>query len=49
LESGALEPLLAIIEELSERIVDYNDRIGPLAQTSYPQVELLKQIKGWAR
>ena len=42
----ALEPLLATIEELSERIVEYNDRIEALAQTSYPQVELLKQIKG---
>ena len=42
----ALEPLLSTIEELSERIVEYNDRIEALAQTSYPQVELLKQIKG---
>ena len=42
----ALEPLLATIEELSERIVEYNDRIEALAQTSYPQVALLKQIKG---
>jgi transposase len=42
----ALEPLLAAIEELSERIVEYNDRIEALAQTTYPQVELLKQIKG---
>jgi transposase len=43
---SALEPLLATIEELSERIVEYNDQIEALAQTSYPQVELLKQIKG---
>ena len=42
----ALEPLLATIEEVSERIVEYNDRIEALAQASYPQVELLKQIKG---
>jgi len=42
----ALEPLLATIEELSERIVEYNDRIEALAEASYPQVELLKQIKG---
>ncbi len=42
----ALEPLLAAIEEVSERIVEYNDRIEALAQASYPQVELLKQIKG---
>src|SRR5215472_6397200 len=42
----ALEPLLAAIEGLSERICEYNDRIDALAQESYPQVELLKQIKG---
>jgi transposase len=42
----ALEPLLEAIEELSERIVEYNDRIEALAKASYPQVELLKQIKG---
>jgi transposase len=42
----ALEPLLSAIEELSERIVEYNDRIEALAEASYPQVELLKQIKG---
>jgi transposase len=43
---SALEPLLSAIEELSERISEYNDRIEALAQVSYPQVELLKQIKG---
>ena len=42
----ALEPLLATIEELSEQIVEYNDRIEALAEASYPQVEVLKQIKG---
>ena len=42
----ALEPLLSAIEEVSERICEYNDRIEALAQASYPQVELLKQIKG---
>ncbi len=43
---SALEPLLAEIESLSERIAEYNDRIEALAQDSYPQVALLKQIKG---
>jgi len=43
---AALEPLLAAIESVSERIVDYNNRIEGLAQQRYPQVELLKQIKG---
>jgi transposase len=42
----ALEPLLAAIEEVSARICEYNDRIEALAQQSYPQVALLKQIKG---
>jgi len=42
----ALEPLLAAIEELSEQICQYNKRIEKLAEESYPQVALLKQIKG---
>lgn len=42
----ALEPLLDEIESLSERIAEYNDRLEALAQDSYPQVALLKQIKG---
>src|SRR5512142_2373820 len=42
----ALEPLLSAIEEVSERICTYNERIETLAQQSYPQVALLKQIKG---
>ena len=43
---AALEPLLAGIESLSEHIREYNERIEKLAQESYPQVALLKQIKG---
>ena len=43
---SALKPLLAQIESLSERIAEYNDRIDALAENSYPQVALLKQIKG---
>ena len=42
----ALEPLLSAIAELSEQIREYNERIEKLAQESYPQVALLKQIKG---
>jgi transposase len=42
----ALEPLLSAIEELSTRICEYNEKIEGLAQASYPQVALLKQIKG---
>ena len=43
---SALAPLLAEIESLSGRIAEYNDRIEGLAAQSYPQVALLKQIKG---
>ena len=42
----ALEPLLAAIESLSNRIRECNQRIEGLAQESYPQVALLKQVKG---
>ena len=38
---AALEPLLNAIASLSERIVEYNERIENLAQQSYPQVALL--------
>jgi transposase len=43
---AALEPLLAAIESVSERIAEYNERIEKLEQESYPQVGLLKQVKG---
>jgi len=42
----ALEPLLAGIEAVSEQIREYNQRIEALAQQSYPEVALLKQVKG---
>src|ERR1700678_43224 len=42
----ALEPLLAGIEAVSERIRECNERIEKLGQESYPQVALLKQVKG---
>lgn len=43
---AALQPLLAAIEAVSECIAEYNDGIEKLAQESYPQVALLKQVKG---
>jgi transposase len=43
---AALEPLLAAIASVSEQICEYNERIEALAQQSYPQVALLKQVKG---
>ena len=43
---AALEPLLKALESLSERITEYNQRIEALAEQNYPQVALLKQVKG---
>src|SRR6266851_5462386 len=43
---AALEPLLAAIESLSERIRDYNQQIEKIARESYPPVARLKQVKG---
>src|SRR6476661_9018207 len=42
----ALQPLLAGIEAVSEQIGEYNERIEKLAQESYPEVKLLKQVRG---
>src|SRR5229473_8320681 len=42
----ALEPLLACIESVSEQIREYNERIEDLAQETYPETALLKQVKG---
>jgi len=41
-----LEPLLQEIESLNERIQEYEVRMEKIAQESYPQVALLKQVKG---
>jgi transposase len=43
---AALQPLLSAVESLSEQIREYNERIEQLAKQSYPQVALLKQVKG---
>src|SRR5205814_1219057 len=43
---AALQPLLAGIEAVSEQIGEYNERIEKLAQQSYTEVKLLKQVKG---
>ena len=42
----ALQPLLAGISRLSERIRECNEGIEKLARESYPQVAQLKQVKG---
>jgi transposase len=43
---AALQPLLSGIEAVSKHITEYNERIESLAQQSYPQVALLKQVRG---
>src|SRR6266481_5762347 len=42
----ALEPLLGEIESLNERIAEYDRRIERIAKEVYPEVALLKQVKG---
>jgi transposase len=41
-----LQPLLREIESLNERIQEYDQRMEKIAKESYPQVALLKQVKG---
>ena len=41
-----LEPLLGEIESLKERIAEYDRRIEQIAKEVYPEVALLKQVKG---
>jgi transposase len=42
----ALEPLLREVESLNAQIKEYDRRIENMAQKTYPEVELLKQVKG---
>ena len=42
----ALEPLLGEIESLNQRITEYDRRIEQIAKEVYPEVSLLKQVKG---
>jgi transposase len=42
----ALGPLLGEIESLNERIAEYDRRIERIAKEVYPEVALLKQVKG---
>jgi transposase len=42
----ALEPLLREVESLNERIQEYHRRIAKMAQQTYPETALLKQVKG---
>jgi transposase len=42
----ALDPLFVEIESLNERIAEYDRRVEQIAKEVYPQVALLKQVKG---
>src|SRR5215467_14971368 len=42
----ALEPLMQEVESLNERIKEYDRRIEKIAKETYPETELLKQVKG---
>jgi transposase len=42
----ALQPLLREVESLNERIQEYDRRIEKMARESYPETELLQQVKG---
>jgi transposase len=42
----ALDPLLAEIESLNERIAEYDQRIEKVAKEVYPEAALLRQVKG---
>jgi transposase len=42
----ALDPLFGEIESLNERVAEYDRRIEQIAKELYPQVALLKQVKG---
>ena len=41
-----LEPLLKEIESLNERVKQYDERMERIAKHVYPEVALLKQVKG---
>jgi transposase len=41
-----LEPLLKEVESLNERIKQYDERMEKIAKEVYPEVSLLKQVKG---
>jgi transposase len=41
-----LQPLLKEIESRNERIPEYDERMEKIAQEVYPEVSLLKQVKG---
>ena len=43
---NALNPLLAEVESVSQRIREYDEKIEDLGKSRYPEIELLKQVHG---
>jgi transposase len=43
---NVLAPLLREVESLNERIKEYDERMEKIAKEVYPEVSLLKQVKG---
>ena len=43
---AALEPLLAEVDSLTQRIREYDGQLEEIAKERYPEVELLKQVQG---
>jgi transposase len=43
---AALEPLVRSIDNLSEQILCYDERVEQLADKKYPETRLLRQVKG---
>jgi transposase len=43
---AALEPLVRSIDNLSEQILRYDERVEQLADKKYPETRLLRQVKG---
>src|SRR5260370_42330683 len=41
-----LQPLLKEVESLNEQIKEYDERMEKIAKEVYPEVSLLKQVKG---
>jgi len=43
---NALNPLLAEVESVSQRIREYDEKIENLGKSRYPEIELLRQVHG---
>ena len=43
---GAIEPILEVVEKLTEQIKGYDRQVEQMAQTQYPQTEALRTVPG---